>query len=392
MSPNRPFAVVLFIVSILFTSHVSAQDEEKNWELNGYLKTLQTFNFISGFDSVLFDNLVHNRLNFKWYVHPNLTIYAEARNRLFYGDLVRAIPNYGDIIEDQGSFLNLSLNIIEGRSMILNTTLDRFYFEWIKDDWEVRLGKQRINWGVNLAWNPNDIFNAYSFFDFDYEERPGTDGIRIKKYYGFASSLELASNFVTDLDDWSIAGLWKWNKWNYDMQLLAGKAREDLVLGLGWAGNIKGAGFKGEATWFKPYSDVEENNFESLLLSMSWDYSFKNTLYIHGSFLVNTGIKGDTESFLLSNLNFEQLGVKELLPYQYSIFLQSSFSFSPLVSGSLSAMTFPGDRAIFINPALTISLEDNLDFDAIGQIFHSEENDEMGATARLLYFRLKWSF
>ena len=34
-------------------------------------------------------------------------------------------------------------------------------------------GRQRINWGQTFVWNVNDVFNAYSYFDFDYKERPG---------------------------------------------------------------------------------------------------------------------------------------------------------------------------------------------------------------------------
>ena len=83
-------------------------------------------------------------------------------------------------------------------SVVFNTTIDRVFLEYNKNDWEVRVGRQRINWGINLAWNPNDVFNAYSFFDFDYEERPGSDAIRIRKYTGIASSVELAANITDD--------------------------------------------------------------------------------------------------------------------------------------------------------------------------------------------------
>ncbi|MCG8318265.1 MAG: hypothetical protein MI921_02070 [Cytophagales bacterium] len=50
---------------------------------------------------------------------------------------------------------------------------------WRKGCYQV-IGKHRINWGKSYVWNPNDVFNAYSFFDFDYEERRGTDALLIK--------------------------------------------------------------------------------------------------------------------------------------------------------------------------------------------------------------------
>ena len=51
-----------------------------------------------------------------------------------------------------------------------------------------RIGRQRINWGTTTIWNPNDIFNAYNFLDFDYEERPGMDGGKFQ--YIFNNSVQ----------------------------------------------------------------------------------------------------------------------------------------------------------------------------------------------------------
>jgi len=124
--------------------------------------------------------------------------------------------------------------------------IDRLYLDYTSGNWQFRVGRQRINWGINTAWNPNDIFNAYSFTDFDYEEKPGSDAILAKYYINYASSIEIA---VKAFDDWekAVAGmLFSWNQWNYDFQLLAGYMQNNLVGGGGWAGNLWNAGFKGE--------------------------------------------------------------------------------------------------------------------------------------------------
>jgi hypothetical protein len=63
-----------------------------------------------------------------------------------------------------------------------HTNINRLYLDWRKNNWQVRMGRQRINWGVNLVSNPNDLFNTYSFFDFDYTERPGADALRVKHF------------------------------------------------------------------------------------------------------------------------------------------------------------------------------------------------------------------
>ena len=374
---------------------VTGQDEinntsSKKSQLNGYLKNMVTLNITN--DSVTLDNLIHNRLNYRWFYNENLTVYLEVRNRLFAGDLVRTVPGYDDAVDLNNDYLDLSVQGPEGRSWLLQSMIDRAFLEWYTGDWEVRIGRQRINWGMNLVWNPNDLFNAYSFFDFDYEERPGSDAIRIKRYTGFASSIEVAGNIHDDFDEVVFAGMWKINKWGYDLQFLAGKAREDITIGLGWAGNLKDAGFKGEVTWFYPYTNSDRLS-PTLLSSISIDYSFENSLYLQGSVLFNS--VGSDAEFLdgLSFSNTGRLTARDLSPFEYSTLLQVNYAFHPLVSGSLSTIYYPGRRnALFLNPGFTFSVKPNIDLDLIGQVYFDKLAGEYQALARLIYTRVKWSF
>ena len=66
---------------------------------------------------------------------------------------------------------------------------------------------------MNLAWNPNDIFNTYNLLDFDYEERPGSDAIRIQYYLGDFSKIEVAAKKGSSKDDHIVAAMYKFNKW-----------------------------------------------------------------------------------------------------------------------------------------------------------------------------------
>ena len=55
----------------------------------------------------------------------------------------------------------LSYNWVNDSAIVLNTTIDRLNIELFYDKIEVVLGRQRVNWGKALVWNPNDIFNSY---------------------------------------------------------------------------------------------------------------------------------------------------------------------------------------------------------------------------------------
>ena len=378
-----------FIIWILSSTVLWSQEEkEKKWWIRGYVKDLLSVNIAD--DSTTFDNLIHNRLNFKWFPNDQINVKVELRNRLFWGESVKFVPQYGELVDVNNDHFDLSAMEGDG-SVLLHTMIDRAYVEWYKNDWELRAGRQRINWGIHVVWNPNDLFNAYSFFDFDYEERPGSDAILIKRYLGVASSLEIASNVSDNFDELVIAGKWAWNKWNYDFQVLGGKAREDFTIGLGWAGNIKDAGFKGEVTYFSPY--VGEGK-EELLASIGLDYSFENSLYINASFLINTAAPVTPDFQESVNLfAADRITVKDLSPFRYATFLQTSYSFHPLVTGGVATIYYPSKRdALFINPSITISLKQNLDLDLISQLYFDKFFDAYEAQARLIFARIKWSF
>ena len=91
--------------------------------------------------------------------------------------------------------------------------------------------------------NLSDLFD---FIDFDYIERPGSDVIRFIYTGDNLSSFELVY-LPSERKGYSLAGLYKLNSFGYDFQILAANYFEDIVIGGGWAGNIKNAGFKGIA-------------------------------------------------------------------------------------------------------------------------------------------------
>lgn len=83
------------LIGCLIPFWLSAQDpEEPKLTVRGYVKDMVTLNF-AGKDSTLVDNLIHNRINLAWYPSDHLTGKLEFRNRVFFGDLVKAIKLRG---------------------------------------------------------------------------------------------------------------------------------------------------------------------------------------------------------------------------------------------------------------------------------------------------------
>ncbi|WP_319503088.1 hypothetical protein [uncultured Draconibacterium sp.] len=338
----------------------------------------------------LFLNEIHNRLNFRWYASEKLTIALEARNRIYMGQMIREFPNYEDFVDTDNGYLDMGTVLISADNWFLHTMLDRAWIDYNSGKLQVRLGRQRINWGTNLVWNPNDVFNTFSYFDFDYEERPGTDGVRLQYYTGVTSSAELVYKIGHNNDETAIAGMYRFSKFNYDIQFLGGWVGKDYVLGGGWAGDIKGAGFRGEATWFRPRDDEDPENFETFVASVSADYTFPNSLYLHFGTLFNSyGTTGDAggRSFFAPDISAKMLSLGK-----YQLFGQISYPLTPLFSANMSTMLNPCDGSSFLGPSLTYSLGNNWELMINGQLFLGRKGTEYGDYGQAVYARIKWAF
>ncbi len=121
---NKLLHISVILVS-LNSVLLSQEERKKPFELNGYLTTLQSAMFDTLSGPVIYDNLLHNRLNFKGFIGEKVTIAVELRNRLFTGDMVRFYNDYSDLIETDEGWIDMSWNIADKSSFFLNTTIDR---------------------------------------------------------------------------------------------------------------------------------------------------------------------------------------------------------------------------------------------------------------------------
>lgn len=351
---------------------------------------MQTISFQEMDGNWATDNLLHNRLNFNWNINSNLTFNTQVRSRIFYGETVTNFPQYSEIINHESGFLDMSDILFEGNSIFMHSTIDRFYFDYNYKKWQVTVGRQRINWGQTFAWNPNDLFNSASFFDFDYEEKPGTDAVRVQFYPNYSSQFD----FVVKLDNnekITTAGLYRFNKWGYDIQLLGGYYEErDFVLGAGFSGSLLKGGLRGEVSYFH-----SEENFTdttgTFVASVGYDYTFSNSLMIQVEALYN-GYGKKSGDFNLGEFYFMQMSPQNLSLTKLSYMANISYPLTPLLNVRISAMYNPNDNSVYFGPSADYSLKSNLELSVYTQYFTSQTPIEQGGQGGFLYWRLKWSF
>lgn len=388
--------IPVFLLACIPTAYTQDQPLKK-LTLEGYISSMQS---VIDMDSMngywYYESQIHNRLNISYFPTSRISMALQARNRFITGDRFKSDVegiNKKTLAEDAG-FMDLSFNWATGRSYVLNTAIDRLYMKYSYNKLEITLGRQRVNWGQTYVWNPNDWFNTYSFFDFDYVERPGSDAVRIQYFTGAMSGAEFVAK-IDSAGSLTAAGLYKFNRGSYDFQLLGGwLTGSDLALGSGWTGNIGQIGFRGEMSYFHParhFSDTTGLFFVSLAL----DYTTSNSLMIQVEGFYNQLPPGYTgQSFV----EFYQrpLSVKDLSFTEWNFMVQFSYPFTPLINASFATLWYPEISGYYLGPSFTCSLADNLDFSLFLQYFTGRLPGPSGTTERqditLGFLRFKYSF
>ena len=374
-----------FMICLIWPVMVFSQDsaEQKKLTVNGYLKELATYTLPNELAGAQFTNLVHNRLNLRYRANERFSAALELRNLFFWGDAVKADPAFTRHLRNLQELTNLSAVWHEDRSAAVQSNVERLWVNWQQGKWTARLGRQRINWGVNNVWNPNDIFNAYNLLDFDYEERAGTDAVKLQYHVGELSTLEAAVarglNGTT-----TVAAKYSLNRDRYDWQIITGTYNRKLTAGLAWSGHLGKAGFKGEGQAFY--------RKDSLVLNFSTevDYITPKGWYLNAAFLYNQlGMDGPIDDW--SGFSFRNRP-DNLMPTRWNFLVGSSKAFTPLFSGSLSVIYAPGTNMLVLFPTFTYNLATDLDLDLVWQSFFAESPRGFESLVNQGFLRFKWSF
>ena len=388
----RPLKKIFIIATVILLSTVAlrASAQNNSVAVKGFLEYSNTTWAPANTGTWIELSGVYNRVDVHWYASNQLTFYAGLRNNFNYGSMLAAFyPMYGNYLTQDNGWMDMTFKLASDTSYLFYSNIDRLNFKWSLKKLEITVGRQRINWGINLIWNPNDIFNTYNYFNFDYVERPGSDAVLVQYYTGALSSLQIAAK-LDYKNRLTAAAMYKFNLHNYDIQVLGGVMDKDIVLGAGWAGQIKGAGFTGEASYFRNRENFSDSTGQ-WVVSVGANYTFPNSIYVSGSFIYNSkGTKG--KAGLRNFLEMGNLSPKTLTLARTELFGQLSGLLTPLIKADFSAIINPYDGSAFLGPSLNFNMTENLEFLAMGELFIGKQGTEYGQYGQMYYLRLKWSF
>ena len=373
-------------------SVVSAQDTsafKPAMQASGYLKFLNSASWVKDIDQLVTNELLHHRLNLQAELERHTTMKVGMRNRFFYGEAVKLQPDLGSIVDVDTGRVRMSVLWVDEPGAVLLTTFDRAVLSHRRAKWEAHIGRQRINWGINNVWNPNDLFNAFNYLDFDYEERPGSDAVRALWFPSPEGTLELAYARGTGPDDHIGAALYKFNRRKYDYQVLAGLYRSDLVLGGGWAGHIRDAGFKGEASWFLPRDNPLDGS-GVLTASVMADRTFGGNWYLSASYLYNS--LGSSLLDLNDPILGQPLSAKRLLPFEHAFFAGADKAFSPITAMDMAVLYSPYLNTLLLFPSFRWNVSECFDLDLVIQSLWNDAGPVWNMRGCSAYIRFQWSY
>jgi hypothetical protein len=332
-------------------------------------------------------NLVHHRLSSNLRINEEIEFRVDLRNRLFIGDVSGMGINFGQVVSVDTGLVDLGFLWIDDSSVVAVTNIDRLMLRYQRGKSTLVVGRQRINWGINTIWNPMDLFNAYNFIDFDYEERPGSDAVRFTYSPDQFSALECAVKCNNGGRNFVGASMYKWNRSGTDMQAMAGLYEHDFVSGFGWATSFLDAGFKGESAW---YLNLDNPNAGVFTGALSIDYAFPKKWYGMLSVLyVSDPVSPLTSGVYSMN---KSITSKSLMPFKWSVYSGWIKSISPVCTFSISAVYSPEGNNTILIPVVSWNAAQNLDFDLTLQSFwlSVDRNFEYGSTTA--FVRARWSY
>jgi len=378
-SPARHSLLVWGAACVLGSTSLARSEASNSVSFGGYIESLQSGSFADDLDSTSARNLIQNRLELRWAPStlPALSTDLETRNRLAWGEDLRAQPDLRSSFGRDPGWLDLDILPVDQAGAVLSLAVDRAWMDWNAGNWRLSVGRQRVNWGMALAWNPNDLFNAYDVLDLDYPERPGSDAVRLQVFPSIPLQFDLAAKADGTRDGVGALRL-GWNLWETDFQALGGWYHDLDVVGVGWAANLDQAGFKGEASWFVPRSEAGR---AALSATASLDYGLAEGSYVAASALYNGDAQGGMEALLAPGSGSGALSPENLFPSEWTFLVQATHPFSLILSGGTMILLAPDLDALVAIPSLDWNIAENWDLELRWESFLTWGNHGAGSAA-----------
>lgn len=360
------------------------------YRFGGYYRSLLTSSHSYFTGDPYGDSL--NRLRFSldagW--RPSLTLHVDYDNELHFGNLIGE-PDF-DLVRGRqdAEYLDLLHVFVDKQHAYWDTSLYRGYLTLRHGPAELTAGRQRIAWGTAHFWSPADVFNPISPLQVEEDERQGVDAAQLALQLPKGLRWSVVYAPQDGLDRSTEAARIAATVHNFDVTAMGGHFQKDWLVGADFAGQLRGAGLRGELT-YTARADSSQSN--ALRLAFGSDYAINSKWYVLAEYFYNQG---------------QPAGYTPGQPFDPSILLRYSneiytlqrhflsagarYSVTPLLNLQTYAVVDLEGRGALFMPQATYNLTANTDLRVAGQLFASSPRGEFDRVPNLFNLELTVHF
>jgi hypothetical protein len=378
--------------------------EQKNIQVSGYLKSLNTATRSTGLQPLMAHNPIavgekgedlfistnRARLKFNWEKDQPAEPFNQFKAVVEYDHQMQAgsFVNSNDYliirknIEDRQG-IDLSGTLVDDDGFVYEHSLYRGYISAKTDLVDFDLGRQQIPWGVGRFFTPTDVFNPFNFSQVEWDERQGVDAVNLKKRVG-----DYKINYVYTPRGKRLHPSRHMAKitrdiQGYEVSLLGGTIAKNEAIGYDLQGNVGDAVLRSE---FIFQNAENEKDFAQFLIDM--DYRFKNGVYALLEYYYNGRGKSDSRDYEISRAvrgEIQEMGRNYLG-------MELGYDITPLLRIENRTVLNLDDLSAFNRVELRYEINQELIMRVAGLFDMGDSDDEFGAKQNAYFVELQKYF
>lgn len=263
--------------------------------------------------------------------------------------------------------------------------IDNAFLEIYFEHFDLTLGRQQISPGVGYVWNHTDVFNRKDVMDPTYEQS-GVPAVRGDFQVGSSWTLTGIFQSREDWDQSTIYWQLKRSLGSFDCSAVYARtprestsiacgavSRERDLLGLNLEGSAGDIGMRSELVLHRLDQDGDSLYLETIVGA---DYTFDNSLYVLGEFLVNELGTKPEDTGLNDYLSYLE-GQSHSINRNYA-FLTALYPWSYITDAGFSFIANLDDESFLLSPQVTVRPFDDVEVTVWLNLFAGSEDSEYG--------------
>ncbi len=364
-------------------------------QFSGYLKDLASGSRSYFTQDAWGDNLDRLRLTYDGKYRSWLAVHVDYDNEIHTGNEM-GLPDFETVRGRQdAAWLGLQHAFVDRRNVYWDTSLYRGFVSLRHKRATLTLGRQRIGWGTAHFWSPMDMFNPINPLQIESEERQGVDAAELE----FSSPGALRWSAVYAPQDGfrrsTSAVRLSRTIHNYDFDVAAARFGQDWTTGFDFAGQVGGAGLRGELTyrWRRPTPGIIPiATRDALRLTVGGDYAFASGLYLVGEYFYNQGQPDLAPGQPLDANVFLRYSNEIFTLHRHFLSGGASYPLTPLWKLETYVVGDLVGPSVVVLPRLSHNLTANTDLNFGAQLFASTKNGEFDGISNLVYIEFVLHF